>query len=172
MFGLTGSAVLPLKTLLLSGLSLTAAFGALVWTFQNGHLGGLGTTATGTLVLTMPVVLFCIAFGLSMDYEVFLVSRIHEHWLASNRTAADNTTSVALGLAKTGRVITAAALIMSNFIRRPDRRSGVVHADVRRRLDAGRAGRCDPGAHAARAGVHERDGAVELVGAEMGCANG
>ncbi|HSS25706.1 MAG TPA: MMPL family transporter, partial [Mycobacterium sp.] len=108
-----GSAVLPLKTLLLSGLSLTAAFGALVWIFQDGHFGGLGTTATGTLVLTMPVVLFCIAFGLSMDYEVFLVSRIHEHWLASNRTAADNDESVALGLAKTGRVITAAALIMS-----------------------------------------------------------
>ena len=61
----------------------------------------------------MPVVLFCIAFGLSMDYEVFLVSRIYEHWLASNRTAADNDHSVALGLARTGRVITAAALIMS-----------------------------------------------------------
>jgi RND superfamily putative drug exporter len=113
MFRLTGSVVLPLKTLLLSGLSLTASFGALVWIFQDGHLGGLGTTATGTLVLTMPVVLFCIAFGLSMDYEVFLVSRIYEYWLGSNRTAADNDHSVALGLARTGRVITAAALIMS-----------------------------------------------------------
>jgi putative drug exporter of the RND superfamily len=61
----------------------------------------------------MPVVLFCIAFGLSMDYEVFLVSRIYEYWLASNRAAADNDHSVALGLARTGRVITAAALIMS-----------------------------------------------------------
>ena len=113
MFRLTGSVVLPLKTLLLSGLSLTASFGAIVWIFQDGHLGGLGTTATGTLVLTMPVVLFCVAFGLSMDYEVFLVSRIHEHWLESDRTAADNDESVALGLARTGRVITAAALIMS-----------------------------------------------------------
>jgi putative drug exporter of the RND superfamily len=113
MFRLTGSVIIPLKTLLLSGLSLTAAFGALVWVFQDGHLGGLGTTATGTLVLTMPVVLFCIAFGLSMDYEVFLVSRIYEYWLASNETAADNDRSVALGLARTGRVITAAALIMS-----------------------------------------------------------
>ncbi|OBI17495.1 hypothetical protein A5712_23935 [Mycobacterium sp. E2327] len=113
MFRLTGSVVLPLKTLLLSGLSLTASFGALVWIFQDGHLGGLGTTATGTLVLTMPVVLFCIAFGLSMDYEVFLVSRIYEYWLASDRTAAGNDHSVALGLARTGRVITAAALIMS-----------------------------------------------------------
>jgi putative drug exporter of the RND superfamily len=113
MFRLTGSIIIPLKTLLLSGLSLTAAFGALVWVFQDGHLGGLGTTATGTLVLTMPVVLFCIAFGLSMDYEVFLVSRIYEYWVTSNETAADNDRSVALGLARTGRVITAAALIMS-----------------------------------------------------------
>jgi putative drug exporter of the RND superfamily len=113
MFRLTGSVIIPLKTLLLSGLSLTAAFGALVWVFQDGHLGGLGTTATGTLVLTMPVVLFCIAFGLSMDYEVFLVSRIYEYWVTSNETAADNDHSVALGLARTGRVITAAALIMS-----------------------------------------------------------
>jgi putative drug exporter of the RND superfamily len=113
MFLLTGSVVLPLKTLLLSALSLTSSFGALVWIFQDGHLGGLGTTATGTLVLTIPVVLFCIAFGLSMDYEVFLVSRIHEYWRASNRTAADNDESVALGLARTGRVITAAALVMS-----------------------------------------------------------
>ena len=113
MFRLTGSVVLPLKTLVLNGLSLTATFGALVWIFQDGHLGALGTTATGTLVVTMPALLFCIAFGLSMDYEVFLVSRIHEYWLASNRTPADNDESVALGVAHTGRVITAAALIMS-----------------------------------------------------------
>jgi RND superfamily putative drug exporter len=113
MFRLTGSVVLPLKTLLLNGLSLTATFGALVWIFQDGHLGALGTTATGTLVATMPALLFCIAFGLSMDYEVFLVSRIHEYWLASNRWPADNDESVAQGVAHTGRVITAAALIMS-----------------------------------------------------------
>ena len=113
MFLLTGSVVLPLKTLVLNGLSLTATFGALVWIFQDGHLGALGTTATGTLVVTMPALLFCIAFGLSMDYEVFLVSRIHEYWLGSNRTPADNDESVALGVAHTGRVITAAALIMS-----------------------------------------------------------
>jgi uncharacterized membrane protein YdfJ with MMPL/SSD domain len=91
---------------------LTAAFGALVWIFQDGHLGALSTT-TGTLVVTIPALLFCIAFGLSMDYEVMLVSRIREYWLASNQTPADNDESVALGLAHTGRVITAAALIMS-----------------------------------------------------------
>ena len=111
LFLLTGSLVLPLKALVLNVLSLTAAFGALVWIFQEGHLGGLGTTPTGTLVANLPVLLFCIAFGLSMDYEVFLVSRIREFWLKSGRT--DNDESVALGLAKTGRVVTAAALLMS-----------------------------------------------------------
>ncbi len=113
LFLLTGSVVLPLKALVLNVLSLTAAFGALVWIFQDGHLGALGTTPTGTLVANMPVLLFCIAFGLSMDYEVFLVSRIREYWLRSGRTAADNDRSVALGLARTGRVVTAAALLMA-----------------------------------------------------------
>lgn len=113
LFMLTGSVLLPLKALVLNVLSLSAAFGAMVWIFQDGHLGALGTTATGTLVTNMPVVLFCIAFGLSMDYEVFLVSRIREFWLASGRTRADADESVALGVAHTGRVITAAALVMS-----------------------------------------------------------
>jgi len=97
----------------LNVLSLTAAFGALVWIFQDGHLGALGTTSAGTLVANTPVLLFCIAFGLSMDYEMFLVSRIREYWQKSAKTGADNDESVALGLARTGRVITAAALVMS-----------------------------------------------------------
>ncbi|WP_178362362.1 MMPL family transporter [Mycolicibacterium hippocampi] len=113
LFLLTGSVVMPIKALVLNVLSLTAAFGALVWIFQDGHLGAFGTTPTGTLVATMPILLFCIAFGLSMDYEVFLLARIREYWLASERTRADIDDSVALGLARTGRVITAAALIMS-----------------------------------------------------------
>jgi RND superfamily putative drug exporter len=113
LFVLTGSVVLPVKALLLNMLSLTAAFGALVWIFQDGHLAALGTTPTGTLVANIPVLLFCIAFGLSMDYEVFLLARIREYWLQSRRTRADNDRSVALGLARTGRVITAAALVMS-----------------------------------------------------------
>jgi RND superfamily putative drug exporter len=113
LFMLTGSVVLPVKAVILNVISLTATFGALVWIFQDGHLGALGTTATGTLVANMPVLLFCIAFGLSMDYEVFLISRIREYWLASDRTDADNDESVALGLAHTGRVVTAAALVMS-----------------------------------------------------------
>ncbi|MED5816175.1 MMPL family transporter [Mycolicibacterium sp. 050232] len=113
LFLLTGSVILPLKALVLNVLSLSAAFGALVWIFQDGHLGALGTTSTGTLVANLPVLLFCIAFGLSMDYEVFLVSRIREYWLESGQTRHDNDESVALGLARTGRVVTAAALLMS-----------------------------------------------------------
>lgn len=112
LFLLTGSVAIPLKALVLNVLSLTAAFGAMVWIFQDGHLGGLGTTTTGTLVANIPVLLFCIAFGLSMDYEVFLVSRIREFWLASGRSRADSDESVALGTARTGRVVTAAALVM------------------------------------------------------------
>ncbi|MBW0015236.1 MMPL family transporter [Mycobacterium sp.] len=120
LFLLTGSVVLPAKALVCNVLSLTAAFGALVWIFQEGHLGALGTTPSGTLVANMPVLLFCIAFGLSMDYEVFLISRIREYWLEyrpANPTAkaahAANDEAVAHGVARTGRVITAAALVMS-----------------------------------------------------------
>ncbi len=113
LFLLTGSVVVPLKTLALNVLSLSATFGALVWIFQDGHLGGLGTAHAGTLDLNMPVLLFCIAFGLSMDYEVFLIARTREYWLHSDRTRASNDEAVALGLARTGPVITAAAVIMS-----------------------------------------------------------
>ena len=121
LFLLTGSLTLPLKAVVLNVLSLTAAFGALVWIFQEGHFNAFGTTATGTLVANMPVLLFCIAFGLSMDYEVFLVSRIREYWLElrgdpARASVSDrdlNDEAVALGLARTGRVITAAAIVMS-----------------------------------------------------------
>ena len=127
LFLLTGSVILPIKAVAMNVLSLTAAFGALVWIFQDGHLSAMGTTPTGTLVANMPVLLFCIAFGLSMDYEVFLVARIREYWLerrangdatpsglrAIMAARTDNDEAVALGLARTGRVITAAALVMS-----------------------------------------------------------
>ena len=113
LFMLTGSVVLPIKAVVLNILSLTAAFGAQVWIFQEGHLGALGTTPSGRLVATIPAMMFCIAFGISMDYEVFLISRIREYGLDSSRTRADNDESVALGIAHTGRVITAAALLMS-----------------------------------------------------------
>jgi putative drug exporter of the RND superfamily len=120
LFLLTGSVVLPVKALVCNVLSLSAAFGALVWIFQDGHLGALGTTPSGTLVANMPVLLFCIAFGLSMDYEVFLIARIREYWLAyrpakptAKEAHAANDEAVAHGVARTGRVITAAALVMS-----------------------------------------------------------
>lgn len=120
LFLLTGSVVMPVKALMCNVLSLTAAFGALVWIFQDGHLGALGTTPSGTLVANMPVLLFCIAFGLSMDYEVFLISRIREYWLQyrpakpiATQAHAANDEAVAHGVARTGRVITAAALVMS-----------------------------------------------------------
>ena len=115
LFLFTGSVVLPLKALVLNTLSLSATFGAMVFIFQEGHFGSLfrDLTTTGYLVPTMPPLMFCLAFGLSMDYEVFLLSRIREEWLASDRTAADNTRAVALGLGRTGRIVTAAALLMA-----------------------------------------------------------
>jgi putative drug exporter of the RND superfamily len=113
MFLFTGSIVVPLTTLLLNVLSLTAAFGALVWIFQDGHLGGFGTTATGTLTASVPMLLFCMAFGLATDYQMFVISRIREYWSVSGETRADNAESVALGLAHTGRVVTAAAILMA-----------------------------------------------------------
>ncbi|MFD3426961.1 MMPL family transporter [Nocardia fluminea] len=109
---LTGSLLLPLKALALNILSLMATFGALVWVFQSGHLGGFGTETTGFTVATVPVLLFCVAFGLSMDYEVFLLARFAEEWEASEHTRADNDRAVAVGLARSGQVVTAAAAIM------------------------------------------------------------
>ncbi|MFD5424725.1 MMPL family transporter [Streptomyces sp. NPDC127084] len=114
LFLFTGSVVLPIKALLMNTLSLGAAFGMTVWVFQEGHLSSvLDFTATGYLIPTIPVLMFCLAFGLSMDYEVFLLSRMREEWLASGQTAEDNTHAVAMGVAKTGRIVTAAALIMA-----------------------------------------------------------
>ncbi len=105
-----GSVLMPIKAIVLNLLSLSATFGAMVWIFQEGNLSELlGFTATGTLVLTMPVLMFCVAFGLSMDYEVFLLSRVKEEW---DRTG-DNEQSVAVGLEHTGRIVTAAAILIS-----------------------------------------------------------
>lgn len=111
LFLLTGSIVVPLKTLALNVLLLTATFGPLVWIF--GHLGAVNTMHVGTVNLHMPLLLFCVVFGLSMDYEVSLISRIREYWLSSEQTRIDNDESVTLGLAHSGKVITAAALVVS-----------------------------------------------------------
>ncbi|MEV5965160.1 MMPL family transporter [Kribbella sp. NPDC051952] len=109
LFMAFGSFVLPAKALVMNVLSLSAAFGAMVWIFQDGHLSGfLDFTSAGFLDATNPVLLFAVLFGLSMDYEVFLLSRIREEY---DRTG-DNTQSVALGLQRTGGIITSAALLL------------------------------------------------------------
>nr|WP_238350922.1 MMPL family transporter [Kribbella shirazensis] len=109
LFVAFGSFVLPAKALLMNVLSLSAAFGAMVWIFQDGHLSGLlDFTPAGFLDATNPVLLFAVLFGLSMDYEVFLLSRIREEY---DRTG-DNTQAVALGLQRTGGIITSAALLL------------------------------------------------------------
>ncbi len=118
LFMFTGSILMPIKALLLNTLSLTATFGAMVWIFQDGHLLGsvFGSTSSGYLVATMPILMFCLVFGLSMDYEVFLLSRIREEWLAvpeDERTSAHNVRSVAVGVGRTGRIVTAAAGLMA-----------------------------------------------------------
>ncbi|MDA8332342.1 MAG: MMPL family transporter [Candidatus Dormibacteraeota bacterium] len=104
-----GSVVLPVKAVLMSMISISAAFGAMVWIFQQGHLSNiLGFTPPGSITATDPVLMFAILFGLSMDYEVFLLTRIRERYLETG----DNRRSVAEGLAATGGVISSAALIM------------------------------------------------------------
>jgi putative drug exporter of the RND superfamily len=110
LFLLFGSVLVPLKALVLNFLSLSATFGAMVWIFQDGNLADFfGFTPTGTIDVSMPILMFCIAFGLSMDYEVFLLSRIKEE----HDRGADTETSVAVGLERTGRIVTAAALLMA-----------------------------------------------------------
>ncbi|GGQ13990.1 MMPL family transporter [Streptomyces roseolilacinus] len=111
LFLLTGSVTLPLLALLLSGLSLTATFGALVWIFQDGHLVSLlgDVTVTGTIASTIPVMLFALSFGLAMDYQVFMLARIREEYA---RTGS-GTEAVAQGLEKIGRMVTAAAVLIS-----------------------------------------------------------
>jgi RND superfamily putative drug exporter len=110
LFLFTGSVVIPLTALVLNLLSLTAMYGAMVYVFQDGHFAGvLGFTPTGTIDTSMPVLLFCVAFGLSMDYEVFMLSRIKEE---HDRTG-DTVAAVAVGLERTGRIVTTAAALLA-----------------------------------------------------------
>lgn len=105
-----GSLLVPLKAILLNILSLSATFGMMVWVFQDGHGSGLlGFTATGLTDTTTPILMFCIAFGLSMDYEVFLLSRMKEEYDRSH----NNDEAIVAGLEKTGRLITAAAMLLA-----------------------------------------------------------
>jgi RND superfamily putative drug exporter len=110
LFLLFGSFVLPATAIGLNTLSLTATFGTMVWIFQDGHFSEvLGFTATGLTDTSMPILMFAIAFGLSMDYEVFLLSRVSEE----HDRSGDNHLAIVSGLARTGRIITAAALVLS-----------------------------------------------------------
>ena len=109
LFMLLRSVWLPLKAIVMNALSITAAFGALVWVFQDGNLSRLlGFQPLGFVETTLPVILFCVLFGLSMDYEVFLLTRMKEAW---ERTG-DNAEAVAQGLERSGRIVTSAALIV------------------------------------------------------------
>jgi len=109
LFMLLRSVFLPIKALAMNTLSIVASFGALVWIFQDGNLSGpLGFQPLGFVETTQPVILFCVLFGLSMDYEVFLLSRMKEVW---DRTG-DNMEAVAKGLERSGRIVSSAALIV------------------------------------------------------------
>jgi RND superfamily putative drug exporter len=109
LFLMTGSALIPVKALVMNTLSLSAVFGALVWVFQDGHLSSLlGFTAFGAIEAWIPVIVFAFAFGLSMDYEVFLLSRIKE----AHDEGGDTNTAVATGLQRSGRIITSAAFLV------------------------------------------------------------
>jgi RND superfamily putative drug exporter len=106
LFLMTGSVLIPLKALVMNTLSLGATFGALVWIFQDGHLAPLlGFTAFGAIEAWAPVIIFTFAFGLSMDYEVFLLSRIKE----AHDEGATTNDAVASGLQRSGKIITSAA---------------------------------------------------------------
>jgi RND superfamily putative drug exporter len=111
LFLFTGSVLAPARALIMNFLSLTASFGAMVFIFQDGHLEGLvgHFFAPGYVDATTPIMLFCIAFGLSMDYEILLLSRIRELY----DLTGDNAHAVAMGLQKTGPLFTAGSIIMA-----------------------------------------------------------
>jgi uncharacterized membrane protein YdfJ with MMPL/SSD domain len=108
-----GSLVLPIKAVVMNAISIVASFGVVTWIFADGHLSGLlGFTSTGYLDATQPILMLAILFGLSMDYEVFLLSRVREQWDATG----GNTEAVATGVQRTGGIITSAALLLAVVI--------------------------------------------------------
>jgi trehalose monomycolate/heme transporter len=113
LFVAFGSLVLPVKAVVMNLFSISASFGVITWIFSDGHLSGLlGFTPQGFLDATNPILMLAILFGLSMDYEVFLLSRVREQW---DRTG-DNDVAVATGVQKTGRIITSAAVLLGVVI--------------------------------------------------------
>ncbi len=160
LFLLLRSVVLPLKALVMNSLSIVASFGALVWIFQDGNLSKvLGFQPLGFVETTQPVILFCVLFGLSMDYEVFLLSRMKEVY---DRTG-DNREAVARGLERSGRIVTSAALIVvvvaGSFCVRRHRADQGTRPGRRHR----RGPRRDRGPRAARARHDAAPGRLELV---------
>jgi len=112
-----GSVVLPVKAVIMNAMSIGASFGAVTWIFQGGHLANvLGFTKLGYLDATDPILMLAVIFGLSMDYEVFLLSRVREEWDESGRRgdplSTRNENAVAVGLQRSGRIITSAALLL------------------------------------------------------------
>jgi uncharacterized membrane protein YdfJ with MMPL/SSD domain len=113
LFVAFGSLVLPIKAIVMNAFSISASFGVVTWIFNDGHLSGLlGFTPPGFLEATTPIMMLAILFGLSMDYEVFLLSRVRERWDATG----DHELSVASGVQSTGRIITSAALLLGVVI--------------------------------------------------------
>jgi RND superfamily putative drug exporter len=110
LFAFTGSVLIPLRTIATTLLSLGAALGAVVWVFQDGHLAGvLGAEGLGSLSLTAPPLIIAIAFGLAMDYELFILARMRETWLRTG----DHQEAVVTGLRRSGRVVSCAALLLA-----------------------------------------------------------
>ncbi len=109
LFLMLDSVIIPIKAVILNIISLSASFGALVWIFQDGHLQGiLDFESVGAIDSNQPILIFAIAFGLSMDYAVFLLSRIKEQYQKSGNTEK----AIAEGVQKTGSIITSAALLL------------------------------------------------------------
>ena len=157
-----GSVVLPLKAIVMNVLSLGATFGVVVWIFQWGHLSGLlRFTPTGSIDPTMPILMAAIIFGLSMDYEVFLLSRIRERY----DQTGDNTVAVAAGLQRTGGVITSLALLLIIVVGRVLRVRHHVHQADGRGHDRRAAGRRVRGPGPAGAGHDAAARPGQLVGA-------
>ena len=161
---LTGSVVLPLKALILNTLSLSATFGALVWIFQDGNLGGFGTVPSGYIAATVPALVSAWHSGLSMDYEVFLLSRFREEWDASGKTARTTTPPspsdcpARSGDHRRGRAD-------GRRVRRGDHKPALPHAGVRSGTDSRRTHRCDSGPLHPRPRIHALVRHMELVGA-------
>ncbi len=158
------SVLVPLKAVVLNLLSIGAAYGVMVMVFQWGWAAGLiGLESTVPIVSFIPMFMFAILFGLSMDYEVFLLSRVREEYVATG----DNRSSIVDGIASTGRVITSAALIMISVFLAFVLGEDAVHEDVRPRSGHGDLPGRHPRAPGPRPGDHDPSRRRQLVDPEQ-----